>query len=35
MTVPEAGSNKAANYYFTVEEQIKANEGIPGIQKRI
>ena len=35
MAAPKAGSSKAANYFFTVEEQIKANEGIPGIRKRI
>ena len=35
MVVWEAGSNKIANHYFAVEEQIKSNKGIPGMLKRI
>ena len=30
-----AGSNKIADHYFAVEEQIKPNEGIPAMLKRI
>ena len=35
MAVQEAGSNKIADHYFAVEEQIKSNEGIPALLKRI
>ena len=35
MAVREAGSNKIADHYFVVKEQIKSNEGIPELLKRI
>ena len=35
MTVREAGTNKIADHYFAVEEQIKPNEKIPAMLKRI
>ena len=35
MAVQETGSNKIVNHYFVVEEQIKSNEGIPAMLKRI
>ena len=35
MAVQEAGSKKIADHYFAVEEQIKLNEGIPAILKKI
>ena len=35
MAVREAGSNKIVDYYFAVEEQIKSNEEIPAMLKRI
>ena len=31
----EARGNKIANHYFAVEEQIKSNEEIPGMLKKI
>ena len=33
--VREAGSNKIADYYFAVDEQIKANEEIPAMLKKL
>ena len=35
MSVREAGSNKIADYYFAVEEQIKSDEEIPAMLKKI
>ena len=35
MAVREAGSNKIADHYFAVEEQIKSNEEIPVMLKKI
>ena len=35
MAVREASSNKIADHYFTVEEHIKPNEGIPTMLKKI
>ena len=35
IAVREAGSNKIADHYFAVEEQIKSNEEIPAMLKKI
>ena len=35
IAVREAGSNKIADHYFVVEEQIKSNEEIPAMLKKI
>ena len=35
MAVREAGSNKIVDHYFAAEEQIKSNDGIPAMLKRI
>ena len=35
MSVRETGSNKIADYYFAVEEQIKSDEEIPAMLKKI
>ena len=35
MAVIEAGSNKIADHYFALEEQIKSYEGIPAMLKKI
>ena len=35
MAVREASSNKIADHYFTVEEHVKSNEGIPTMLKKV
>ena len=35
IAIQEAGSNKIADHYFAVEEQIKSNEEIPAMLKKI
>ena len=35
IAVREAGSKKIADHYFVVEEQIKSNEDIPAMLKKI